>query len=128
MRISICVVALAALALGACTTRPIVNVSAERVVSASGAAVTPERVRDAILRAGTRLGWQMTPVSVGVVNGRIALRNQTAMIDVTSTSSTYNISYRESTNLDYRDGQIHKNYNSWIENLNDAIGMELLRA
>jgi len=128
MRTSIVVVALAALAVSACTTRPIVNVSAEPVVSASGAAVTPEYVRDAILRAGTRLGWQMTPASTGLVNGRIALRNHVAVIDVTYTSGTYNIRYRDSTNLDYRDGQIHKNYNVWMENLNNAIRMELLRA
>jgi hypothetical protein len=128
MRTSIVVVALAALAVGACTTRPIVNVSAEPLGGASGAAVTPEHVRDAILRAGTRLGWQMTPVSTGLVNGRIALRNHVAVIDVTYTSGTYNVRYRDSTNLDYRDGQIHKNYNGWIENLNNAIRMELLRA
>lgn len=83
MRSSIVVVALAALALGACTTRPIVNVRAEPVVGAAGAAVTPP---------------------------------------------TYDVSYRDSTNLDYRDGQIHRNTNGWIENLNNAIRMELLRA
>ncbi len=82
MRSSIVVVALAALALGVCTTRPIVNGSAEPVVSAAGAAVTPP---------------------------------------------TYDIRYRDSTNLDYRDGQIHRNTNGWIENLNNAIRMELLR-
>ena len=30
-------------------------------------------VRDAILRAGTRLGWQMTPVSAGLVHDAIRM-------------------------------------------------------
>ena len=42
--------------------------------------------------------------------------------------TTRRISNGDSTNLDYRDGQIRKNYNGWSENLNGAIRMELLRA
>jgi uncharacterized lipoprotein YajG len=50
-------IALAVLALAACTTRPIDNVSAEPVIAASGTTVTMDHVRDAILRAGARRGW-----------------------------------------------------------------------
>ena len=30
-------------------------------------------------------------------------------------------------NLDEKDGQIHKNYNSWVQNLSRKIGAEILR-
>jgi hypothetical protein len=63
----------------------------------------------------------------GVVNGTIHLRTHTAVIDVEYSTKSYNIVYRSSENLDARDGQIHKNYNGWIENLDNAIRRELLR-
>jgi hypothetical protein len=48
-------------------------------------------------------------------------------VDVRYTATTYSITYKDSTNLNYRDGQIHKNYNGWIENLDRDIRNELLR-
>ena len=69
----------------------------------------------------------MRPTGPGVVNGTIHLRTHTAVIDVEYTTKSYNIVYRSSENLDVGNGQIHKNYNGWIENLNNAIRRELLR-
>jgi hypothetical protein len=120
------VVFAAALAAG-CSTRPIQNVTAEPVMVTPGKTATMENVRDAILRAGTGLGWTMRASEPGTVNGQIHLRNHTALIDVKYTAKSYDIVYRDSTNLDARDGQIHKNYNGWIENLDNAIRRELLR-
>ena len=117
-----------ALALAAgCTSRPVMNVMAEPVVVSPGKAATAENVRDAILRAGAGLGWNMRPAAPGVVNGSINLRTHSAAIDVEYNTRSYNIVYRSSTNLDAANGQIHKNYNGWIENLNNAIRRELLR-
>jgi hypothetical protein len=39
----------------------------------------------------------------------------------------YSIIYMDSTNLNNLDGQIHKNYNGWIENLNRDIRVDLLK-
>jgi hypothetical protein len=121
------VAAVLVLAAG-CTSRPVMNVAAEPVVVAPGRTATDEAVRDAILRAGAGLGWTMRPTAPGVVNGAINLRGHSAVIDVEYTPKSYNIVYRSSTNLDANNGQIHKNYNGWIENLNNAIRRELLRA
>jgi hypothetical protein len=118
-----CLIAVAA----GCTSRPIQDVAAEAVVVTPGKAATNDNVRDAILRAGTGLGWSMRPTGPGVVNGTIHLRTHTAVIDVEYTTKSYNIVYRSSENLDVGNGQIHKNYNGWIENLNNAIRRELLR-
>jgi hypothetical protein len=116
-----------ALLVAGCTTRPIVNVTDQPVVTTAGKQVTADQVRNAIVKAGNSLGWVMTPVSPGLVNARLALRDHLAVVDVRYTATTYSITYKDSTNLNYRDGQIHKNYNGWIENLDRDIRNELLR-
>jgi len=119
----------AAIALAAgCTSRPVMNVAAEPVVVAPGKTATSDDVRDAIMRAGAGLGWTMRPAAPGTINGTLSLRGHSAVIDVEYNPKSYNIAYRSSTNLDASNGQIHKNYNGWIENLNNAIRRELLRA
>lgn len=118
-----CVLALAA----GCTSRPIRNVMAEPVVVTTGKTATPDNVRDAIMRAGAGLGWNMRPAGPGVIDGTLNLRTHSAQIEVQYTTQSYNIVYKSSTNLDAANGQIHKNYNGWIENLDNAIRRELLR-
>ena len=110
-----------------CTSRPVFNVAAEPVVVTPGKTASNDAVRDAILRAGTGLGWTMRASGPGVVNGTLHLRTHVAVIDVEYDTKAYNIVYRSSENLDAANGQIHKNYNGWIENLNNAIRRELLR-
>ncbi len=114
------------LAVG-CTSKPIMNVTDQPVVSAAGKQLTEDQVRDGIVSAGIALGWVMTPASPGLVSGRLSLRDHVAVVDVRYTAKTYSIAYKDSTNLDYRNGQIHRNYNGWIENLNRDIRNELLR-
>ena len=121
--VAVCVVLL----LAGCTTRPIMNVTDQPVVTAAGKALTADQVRNAILAAGTNLGWVMTPVSPGLVSGRLMLRDHVAVVDIRYSATTYSITYKDSTNLNYRDGQIHRNYNSWIENLDRDIRAGLLR-
>ncbi|MEO8346534.1 MAG: hypothetical protein ABI607_12650 [Betaproteobacteria bacterium] len=115
------------LLIAGCTTRPIVNITDSPVIVRSGTVATADQVRDAIVAAGTGLGWVMTPVSPGLVSGRLSLRDHVAFIDVRYTARTFSITYKESTNLNYRDGQIHKNYNGWIENLDRDIRAQLLK-
>jgi hypothetical protein len=127
MLIRALIVATAILLAAGCTSRPVMNVTAEPVVVTPGKTATSDNVRDAILRAGSSLGWTMRATAPGVVNGQIHLRTHSAVIDVEYTTKSYNIVYRSSTNLDAGNGQIHKNYNGWIENLNHAIRRELMR-
>ena len=112
--------------VAACTSRPIMNVNDAPVVT-SGKAVTTQDVQTAIVRAGSSLGWVMTPVRPGLVSGRLDLRTHTAMIEVPYDTKSYSIRYKESSNLNAEGGNIHKNYNGWIENLDRNIRAELLR-
>ena len=112
--------------LTACTSAPVRNVPESPVVTGSGKPVTADQVRSAIVRAGNTLGWEMTPNAPGAVTGRLALRGHVAVVDVRYSAKDYSIMYKDSTNLDYGNGQIHKNYNGWIENLNRDIRGNLL--
>ncbi len=120
------ILALCAIVLCGCRGAPVYNVTDNAVVVKAGKVVSTEDIREAILRAGRALGWQMTPAENGLVVGRLNLRGTTAAVDVRYTSKSYSINYRDSTGLDYRDGQIHKNYNGWVQNLDHGIQTELL--
>lgn len=117
-----------ALALGVagCTSRPILNVDNQAVVTA-GKTATMQDVERAILKAGASLGWTMSPVRPGLVTGRITLRTHVAVVDITYDARAFSIKYKESTGLDYANGNIHKNYNGWIENLDREIRANLLK-
>jgi hypothetical protein len=113
-------------ALGACTSRPIRNVDNDPVVTATKPATMAD-VEQAIMRAGAGLGWVMTPVRPGLVTGRLALRTHVAVVDITYDTKSFSIRYKDSVNLDHEDGNIHKNYNGWIDNLEREIRANLLR-
>lgn len=126
MKTRVWMLAVAFVALAGCTQVPVRNVPDSAVVTGTGKPLTADQVRSAIVRAGSGLGWAMTPTDPGLVTGRLALRGHTAVVDVRYTAKNYSIMYKDSSNLDYRDGQIHKNYNGWIENLDRDIRANLL--
>ena len=100
---------------------PIYNVVSAPIPS--NPAATPENIEKAVMRAGLTLGWQMAPKGPGRVEGILNLRRHQAIVDVTFDTKSFNITYRDSTNLDYRatDKTIHSNYNGWIQNLEKGI-------
>ena len=105
---------------------PILNVVDAPVTTASGKPLTDEQVKSAIIRAGAALGWQMKEAGPGLVTATILLRKHEAVIDIPYTPSKYSITYKSSVNLDASgDGQIHKNYNGWIQNLTRGINAQL---
>ena len=118
------IVVVAALLVVACTVKPIYNVT-EAPITASKPNPSTEEVGKAIIRAGTQLGWQMTPDRPGHMVGRIALRTHAAVVDIDYSSRSYSIKYKDSTNLEYTGNTIHRNYNGWIENLDKAIRAQL---
>lgn len=114
-----------AVTVSACTTAPIMNVSSAPVSSASGKALSADQVRTAIVRAGAALGWQMKDEGPGKLSATLQLRDHTAVIDIPYSPSSYSVSYRSSVNLMEKGGQIHKNYNGWIQNLTRGINAQL---
>ncbi len=122
----IALISILAVFLAACTSRPIRNVENDPVVTANRTA-TMSDVEHAIVRAGAGLGWVMTPVRPGLMTGRLALRTHVAVVDITYDTRTFSIRYKDSVNLDYANGSVHRTYNGWIENLEREIRANLLR-
>jgi hypothetical protein len=123
--LKIAAVAVVAAALAACTAAPIVNVSEAPVVTATGKSLSNEQVRNAIVRAGTSLGWQMKEDGPGMLVGTLHLRKHTAVVAIPYSAKSYSVQYRSSENLDEQGGKIHKNYNGWIQNLTRGIDAQL---
>lgn len=110
--------------LGGCRTMPVYNVT-DAPVSVHRAAYTTNDVRNAILRAGGTLGWQMRDEKPGHIVGTLALRSHIAVVDIVYNKNSYAIKYKDSTNLKYDGTNIHKNYNGWVQNLDRAIRVQM---
>lgn len=119
---------LSALALGllvACGAQPVHNIAEAPAITASGHQPSMFAMKKAIMMAGTKLGWEMQPVKPGLIVASLHLRKHVAVVNVTYNTRAYSITYKDSTNLDYKNGQIHRNYNGWIENLDKGIRAQL---
>ena len=108
----------------ACTTQPIRNVT-EAPVPNPG--LTDEQMAAAIKRAGAGLGWAMTQKGPGKMEATLHLRKHVAVVGIDYNPKTYSIAYKDSTNLNYdaKGPMIHRNYNGWIQNLDNAIKVQL---
>ncbi|SDC93928.1 hypothetical protein [Belnapia rosea] len=74
-----------------------------------------------IRRAGAGLGWIMQDQGPGLMRGTLNLRTHQAVVDIPYDTRRFSIRYASSSNLEYNGGTIHRNYNSWIRNLQNAI-------
>jgi hypothetical protein len=111
--------------VGGCATKhPVLNVS-QAPVTSNKSNIGIDDVRQAIVRAGSGLGWQMDADRPGHITGRLMLRTHIAVVDIDYTPKNYSIKYRDSTNLDYDGSGIHRNYNGWIQNLDKGIQIQL---
>jgi len=124
--LKVLLVAFAAAALVACTLQPIHNVKGAAVETPGGRPASMADVEKAILRAGAALGWKMQPVRPGLINATLNLRSHTAVVDVAYNTRTYDITYKDSKELNYDGTNIHRNYNGWIQNLDKGIRAQLL--
>ncbi len=88
-------------------------------------------LREAILRAGMVMGWNMTDEAPGVINATLEMRDRHMIATkIQYSASGYSIFYAGSQNMNYsaKDGKINKNYNRWVKNLSKAIREELVRS
>lgn len=105
---------------------PILNVKDAAVASQTNKTSSEDQVRAAIIRAGAALGWQIKEEAPGKLVGTLVLRSHTSVVDISYTANSYSIQYRSSINLNEQDGQIHKNYNGWINNLAKGINSQTM--
>ncbi|EFB3613888.1 hypothetical protein GKK49_03160 [Escherichia coli] len=105
---------------GCARTAPI-----DQVHSTVSAGHTQEQVKKAILKAGVERKWIMSEVGQGIIKARQQSRDHSAEIRINYTASSYDINYENSQNLQASGGQIHKNYNRWVRNLDKDIQLNL---
>jgi hypothetical protein len=110
--------------LAACQNPPIHNV--EKVEFATPPSVSLDDVQRAILLAGARRGWDMTPVAPGRLMATHSRSGHTATVDIAFDTHQYSIQYVSSALLQSKDdGTIHPTYNRWIQFLQNDIDNNL---
>ncbi|MDR2790949.1 MAG: hypothetical protein LBB59_08265 [Campylobacteraceae bacterium] len=107
------------------TQQPLYNVQGAQAQSFDGRKLTQAQVEKAILQAGAQRGWVMRKVKDGLISATLNARNHMALVEISYTGSSYNIVYKNSQNLNYDGINIHKNYNSWVRNLDNTIQLDL---
>lgn len=120
---SLFILVVVGLVLSGCRTSAVYNVEKSSIA----AKTTEDKVFEAIKRAGYAKGWIITKVKPGLAEGKIALRKHMATVEIPYSSKSFSIVYKNSMNLNYDStkGTIHQNYNGWIQNLENAIAVEL---
>lgn len=123
-RIFIILISTLAVVMAGCKSTPVFNVEDQSVITGNSRA-SMDDVKNAILRAGAGLGWTMRENKPGHITGTLMLRKHMAVVDIKYDTQKYGILYKDSKNLDYDGTNIHKNYNGWIQRLNQAIQAQL---
>ncbi|MCP1466847.1 MULTISPECIES: hypothetical protein [unclassified Pseudomonas] len=118
-------ITLALLTTAGCTSKPILNTQHDLPANAQ---VSEEKMKTVIVNALQKREWTVQRLSPQLVQAEITVRNQYyAAIDIRYTRNSYAITYRDSRELGYKDGKIHRNYNRWVSMLDRDI-MAALRA
>ncbi len=109
-----------------CTSAQIQNVP-EQSIAANKSNLTDKDVFTAIQRAGTQLGWIVKKVNNNTAIATLNLRKHNAVVTIKFNTKNYSIKYKSSANIGYnkKNNTIHKNYNGWIQNLDNAIQAQL---
>lgn len=112
-------ITLALLTTAGCTNKPVLNTQHDLPATAQ---VSEEKMKQVIVAALQKREWTVQRLSPQWVQAEITVRNQYyAAIDIRYTATRYAITYRDSRDLGYKDGKIHRNYNRWVNNLDSDI-------
>jgi len=122
-KISTLILAVLLIGIIGCRATPIRTVN-DAPVTATGK-YSLKDVKTAIQRAGQSLGWGMKSVKPGTIIGSIFVRNHMAKVEIKYNKKTFSILYKDSAGLKYDGVNIHKNYNSWVTNLERRIHSQL---
>lgn len=89
--------------------------------------LTLDQVQKAIIDAGIKQTWIMTPVKPGEMLGEFNVQSHQIHVLIPYTTKNYSILYKDSSNLKYDEAAqtIHENYASWIQRLDGAIRSRL---
>jgi len=117
----IIVLIILSLLLIGCRTSPVLEITDAPLTTGSGKTPSISAVTHDIIQAGIGLGWQMKKVKPGHIIGTLILRKHMIKTDIYYSSSEYSIIYKDSSEMKYDGDNIHSNYNSWVQNLSNAI-------
>jgi len=84
-----------------------------------------EDVKAAIVTAAVNRGWVITSNEPGELTAKVSARDHSADIRIPYSEKYYSIIYVSSVNLKAANGNIHRNYNRWVNNLNADIQKQL---
>jgi hypothetical protein len=131
---------------------PLINYNDIPVVTGSGKPVTAEQVSDAILAAAKSYNWEMGKApSQGLLSATLNVRGKhTVVVSIPYSAGMYSVQYQSSSNMKYRladstpsgnvepyksgpsaqsipgvTPMIHPYYDRWVQNLLQAIKIEL---
>ncbi|PIB44220.1 hypothetical protein AOA59_12775 [Pseudomonas sp. 2822-15] len=112
-------ITLALLTTAGCTSKPVLNTQHDLPATAQ---LSEEKIKQVIVAALQKREWTVQRLSPQLVQAEITVRNQFhAEIDIRYTRNSYAITYRDSRDLGYKDGKIHRNYNRWVSMLDRDI-------
>lgn len=112
-----------AMLLGGCTSKEVYNAKED---FSSDLGFTEAQMSRAIITALNDRQWIVQSVRPGMIKAGITIRGRHhAEVDIPFTATSFQIVYRSSWGLDYKDGQIHGNYNRWVNRLRDNVLKEL---
>ncbi len=112
-----CLVASAATLAACARSAPIVARTGGEFLGRASLAQRGDQIR----AAGAQLGWATEPRGPGLMRATLNLRTHQAVVDIPYDQQRFAIHYVTSSNLDYDGQNIHRNYNSWVQNLQNAI-------
>jgi hypothetical protein len=97
------------------------------IQTATGKEITLEQVQKAIIDAGIKQTWIMTPVKPGEILGEFNVQSHQIHVTIPYSTKHYSILYKDSSNLRYDPVKrtIHINYQKWIERLDNEIKARL---
>ena len=121
---NIVIILLSLIILG-CTGQPIHDFEQEYIPTfRNGDSPSIEQVEKAIISAAQKRGWSPRIVAPGLIEARIKVRAHQAIVEIPYTATSYSIRYKDSKNLNYDNGKIHRNYNKWVGKLSGSIQRE----
>ena len=92
--------------------------------------LTLDQVQKAMIDAGIKQTWIMTPIKPGEMLGEFNIQSHQIHVTIPYTTKNYSILYKDSSNLRYDPVKrtIHVNYAKWIERLDNEIKTRLRMA
>lgn len=96
------------------------------------AGLDDKAIAKAIRLGGAQRGWIVTRQDPGAMELTLNIRTHMAKVGVKYDTKTIQLSYLDSTNLDYEvkkgNRYIHRNYPKWVNNLANDIAVQLALA